>query len=1283
MLHVLKFFVYLQSQKLAYIKTLNNMRMKRLTISLRLFLTFFSLVLAENLLGQEPTPAISGTGTANDPFVINTQAGWNTFATEANYATYWASGVYVKLNGDYTVSNMVGTSSHKYQGTFDGNWHTLTFNKGTEAVDGQFNDDYCAPFRYINGATIKNLTVQGTIISKKKFVGGFVGSATGKCYITNCTSSINILCNYIVSDNGDCTHGGFVGREENKTDDIVFDNCLFDGWIKDTKDTKTATKCAGFVGWAEGKVHYTSCYMVGEIVLKEKAPIGNFHRNGTNPFSPYDYYNIRYLKNYTYGVKPGPEGFMLIQDTAYFSKKYVADDKNYYVPCTIRGLEYIEYNPDNPVELTPEVYYFSKKLVAGDDYTVDIKMKDSAGNYTINKTKIQDAGDYKVTIKGTKSVYFNSDAVYFGIITASQSWSALQDKIDDSTTIKLTRDFVATSKEAGALTIDKDITIYLNGHTIDRNLSEAQENGRVIEIASGKNVTIIGPGTITGGYKVAKNSDENPADNDGGGIYNLGNLTLENVTVTGNECIKKVLDESPTGRGGGIYCGSSGSFTMIGGKISENVAEGGGGGIFVDQTPSMTMSGVTVAWNTTKDKGAGMRLTIPASREYNISLCSFNSNSATDKKNSEGGAIYLKGINSTNSVLNLSGCFFEYNSAYAKGGAVFSFSGKTIATNCMMKDNLAYDAVGVADAASKGGSLYLQSKGGNSTYTMDGGSITYSGALQSGGAVFVEPGSTFNVKGDVIIKECSVYDEETNIDNNVYLDGSTNVIHVVGPLGPNALICVTYNGEATNVISDPSGYASIANFQLDNTHQRLNVDGSGNYAVYLANLWNDSEHWPDGSTMDGEGNCTIASEIIIPSGVTAAPKSITLNSGGSIVIEDGGQLVYNTSVPVKVQHDVNGAEFASSGWYTISSAVCENGENYELLSNINYMLNDPYDLYYYDEAASYWRNKKDVVHGFNKMMLGRGYIYRNGNKVRHSYNGYTNVGTVNYKLSCVADNVLKGFNLVGNPYPHSIAKGSGKAVENTYLATGYYVLTDDGRWKSCTDGAEIKVNQGILVQATDGSHNSYLVFNDIVYTAPSRAINDNIEFTISNSEYEDVAYATFEKGVGLTKISHRNPEAPMVYIKQNNKDYAIATMDDDVKAFDLCFEAKTTGRYTMTINPEGEFSYLHLIDKLSGEDIDMLQDNEYSFIGSPGDNLNRFLVRLSDNANGSSTDIEIFAYQSGNDIVVAGEGELQVFDVMGRMVMRQNVNGVQTVNGLSKGVYIMRLEGKTQKIVIR
>lgn len=1242
--------------------------------------------------------SLTGSGTSASPYLITSADDWDVFAGNS---AYWASGVCVRLDANITVSNMVGTSSPKYQGTFDGNWHTLTFNKGTEAVDGQFNEDYCAPFRYINGATIKNLTVQGTIISKKKFVGGFVGSATGKCYITNCTSSIHIKCDYIDSGDGDCTHGGFIGQEDVSDSDMIFTNCLFDGWIKDTRSDaeKTAIKCAGFIGWANGKVHYTSCYMVGEIAIK--GYVANFHRNGTNTITSNDCYkyDIRCLTDYTDydDNQHGPEGIYLTQklkNVTHISKQYIADNKEYYAPCTvIGGLDYIEYDSEHPVELTPEVYYFGKKLAAITDYTYNIKMK--VGNDTIDKTKIQDAGDYIVTITGTNSVYFGSDVVCFSIIPVGKRWSDMQSKINDSTTIKLTHDFVATSKDANALTINKDITIYLNGHSINRNLSEARENGRVIEIASGKTVTIIGPGTITGGYKVAKNTSTNPSQNDGGGIYNMGNLTLTNVTVTGNRSIKITSgDESATGRGGGIYCGNSGSFTMTGGSIYDNVAEGGGGGIFVDRTPSMTMKDVSISSNTTRDKGAGMRLAVPDGITYSIENCTFLMNSATDKKNSEGGAIYFLGNNKTTSILNLNKCSFGYNSAYAKGGAIFSYKGTINATDCDMYDNLAYDAVGVIDEESKGGSVYIQNLTGGSVFTMDGGSITTSGALYQGGAVFVQSGATMNVQGDVVIQGCSVYEGENNIDNNLYLDG-TNVIHITGPLGPNALIYVSNSGSSSNVVSDPYGYASVANFQLDNSHQRLRYDAVNHrYVVYTANLWDKPADWPSGSSIDVSGNCVIAHEIIIPKGVTAAPTSITINSGGSIVVEEGGQLVYGTSIPVTLKNNIDGAISETTGWYTISSAVHdyvgEEHKDFETIANVGYMCQDPYDLFAYDEAASYWRNqKKDEeqgVAGFTTLELGRGYIYRNGKKVEHSYSGYSNVSDTYYTLSCAATNKLKGFNLVGNPYTKNITLMNTTLVDDdnnpvTQL-TGFYRLTNSGSWGAeITSTSEpIAVNEGILIQITEEAKK--IKFSQ----TPREAKRDNpnsITFTVENSEYSDVAYAWFGEGLGLNKISHRNENIPMLYIKKGEKDYAIATMSDETKEFNLSFKAKTTGRYTLSVQLEGDFSYIHLYDKLTHVDVDMLTEKEYTFIGSKSDDDNRFIVKLSPST-GSDTDSEIFAYQSGNNIVVNGKGELQVFDVMGRLMMKQNVNGMEMVEKPSRtGVYIFRLEGKTQKIVVR
>ena len=189
---------------------------------------------------------------------------------------------------------------------------------------------------------------------------------------------------------------------------------------------------------------------------------------------------------------------------------------------------------------------------------------------------------------------------------------------------------------------------------------------------------------------------------------------------------------------------------------------------------------------------------------------------------------------------------------------------------------------------------------------------------------------------------------------------------------------------------------------------------------------------------------------------------------------------------------------------------------------------------------------------------------------------------------------------------------------------------------------------------------------------------------MANSRYDDRACVEFRNGHGLNKIAHINEDAPMLYVNYNGEDFASVDMNPGTRYFSLNFEAKTTGMYTLSVQPQGDYSYLHLYDKLTGKDVDLLLDNEYSFVGSTTDAADRFTIMLNPSTSAGSEN-EIFAYQSGNEIIVNGNGELQVFDVMGRMVMQQHVNGVQTMctSSLQTGVYIFKLNEMTQKIVVR
>ncbi|MCQ2309431.1 MAG: T9SS type A sorting domain-containing protein [Bacteroidales bacterium] len=99
----------------------------------------------------------------------------------------------------------------------------------------------------------------------------------------------------------------------------------------------------------------------------------------------------------------------------------------------------------------------------------------------------------------------------------------------------------------------------------------------------------------------------------------------------------------------------------------------------------------------------------------------------------------------------------------------------------------------------------------------------------------------------------------------------------------------------------------------------------------------------------------------------------------------------------------------------------------------------------------------------------------------------------------------------------------------------------------------------------------------------------------------------------------------------------------------------------------------------------MLLESSYSFIGSPADRDDRFTVRLG--VSNGDDDNGQFVYQYGNELVIDGEGTLQVFDVLGRVVISEEIHGQKVdVSKLTTGAYIVRLTGnevKTQKIIVR
>lgn len=495
------------------------------------------------------------------------------------------------------------------------------------------------------------------------------------------------------------------------------------------------------------------------------------------------------------------------------------------------------------------------------------------------------------------------------------------------------------------------------------------------------------------------------------------------------------------------------------------------------------------------------------------------------------------------------------------------------------------------------------------------------------------------------------------------------------------------------VSTDGTNYESIATYTtlgavqtithiLDNDNIRYIrwiYTNRSNGNVALGNIHATKHYDTYGDITFNNLDLTTSSEslIIHRGSVVTLTGTVTNDSPDNLVIEDGGQLVFDgTGVKATMKKKTVG-ESKAEHWYTIASPV----NNIDFANITNLTNAATFDLYRYDEATYTWENYKNTAHtDFVTAENGRGYLYYNSDGNELSFAGELN-NSASYDLTASGAQ-MNGLNLIGNPFTQDITLANISLSDDAQISEGFYVLSNNSDWVASV--TTVKPCEGFIVKVNKATT---ATFSKSTGSSKSRANRDYIAFTVANNQYEDVAYAMFSNGLGLDKINHRNADIPMVYIPQNGQNYAIATMDDNTQAFELNFKAMTTGQYTLSYKAEGKYSYLHVIDRLTGEDIDMLLDGEYSFIGSPRDNEARFIVKLSYNANIDEIEVnDNFAYQNGSDIIVNGNGELQVFDVTGRMVMNTKINGIQTVNVPATGMYIFRMVGEsvqTQKIVVR
>ena len=337
-------------------------------------------------------PTLAGSGAETDPYIIGNNDEWISFSTIVNKGVDNCSGKFVKLTADITVSTMVGTSEGtSFKGTFDGNGCTLTFNCGN--AESAFNEEYCAPFRYVNGATIKDLKVKGDIYTSNQFAAGLVASPYGTTNITDCHVSTVIHS----SVKGDGTHGGIVARLFGTTN---ISNCVYAGRMFTSNGT---TNCGGLVGGFNNQtITFTNSLYAPDPNIQPAA--------NEVPITEECATIVRGIKavagcyyTETMGTAQGSQLYTAPPADGIYTQITAADGNSYYAVCAISGVdEYYQWT-GSAISVTP-IVTCGTTLIADADYTC-----------TFSPAPVQAAGEYTLTITG-KGNYSGEKTCQFKVL---------------------------------------------------------------------------------------------------------------------------------------------------------------------------------------------------------------------------------------------------------------------------------------------------------------------------------------------------------------------------------------------------------------------------------------------------------------------------------------------------------------------------------------------------------------------------------------------------------------------------------------------------------------------------------------------------------------------------------------------------------------------------------------------------------------------------------------------------------------------------------------------------
>ena len=244
------------------------------------------------------------------------------------------------------------------------------------------------------------------------------------------------------------------------------------------------------------------------------------------------------------------------------------------------------------------------------------------------------------------------------------------------------------------------------------NITGASATLDTVSIKSCEASELIGGGIANLGTLTVKNATiENciAQKDSGGGIANSGTLTLTDTAIS--TCMAK----TNAGHGGAIYT-NDGTAKLTNVTINECTSDRNGGAIYCQNT-KLEISGSSKISNCTAQSGGALYIRSANNKSVQLTgAASTMINISENKAHKAGGAVYLAGI-ASNFTFGISNCAFNQNSIEITdvtagevhyGGALYSANSLTL-TDCTFEANYIGLASGVtsSNTEKKGATIYI------------------------------------------------------------------------------------------------------------------------------------------------------------------------------------------------------------------------------------------------------------------------------------------------------------------------------------------------------------------------------------------------------------------------------------------------------------------------------------------------------------------------------------------------------------------------------------------------